>query len=90
MSTQIFGKLPSAVVENEHSDLRGTERVDRFAVTVSSELPARWPKASTPGEVCGNIFQMREFLAIWSDTYAERLGAAPMFVEGKREFLRTF
>ncbi len=78
---QFSGKLPRAGVGNEQFNMLGTEQDDRFAVTVTSELPASWPKASTPGEVRGHIFQMREFLAIWSDTYAKRLGAAPMFVE---------
>ena len=81
MSKQLLGNLSNADVQSEQFESRATELVHRFAVTVTSEVPAHWPKAATPVEVRGHIVQMREFLAVWSDTYARHLGAAPRFVE---------
>lgn len=52
-----------------------------FSVSLHGTLPLNWPSAAAPGEICGHIFQMREFLSVWSATYAARLGAVALYVE---------
>ncbi len=60
---------------------RATQTDLTFAVTVHRTLPADWPGAHDLGEGRAHIFQTREFLGVWADTFATDFGLDARYVE---------
>ncbi len=52
---------------------RATVQTTDFAVTVHRAIPADWPGIAAMGEVRGHVFQTREFIGVWLETF----GSAP-------------
>jgi CelD/BcsL family acetyltransferase involved in cellulose biosynthesis len=50
-------------------------------ILVHSEMPPHWPSVAAMGEARGHVFQTREFISAWLQTYGAASCVTPLFVE---------
>jgi CelD/BcsL family acetyltransferase involved in cellulose biosynthesis len=60
---------------------RATHQTTEFALTVHRTLPVDWPAVRSMGEARAHVFQTREFLGVWAETFSVDFGLDARFIE---------
>jgi CelD/BcsL family acetyltransferase involved in cellulose biosynthesis len=60
---------------------RGPIAISEFTLDVHRAMPADWPGIRSGGEARAHVFQTREFLAIWAQTFGTALAVDARFID---------